>query len=141
MSNNEPTAVGALFSVRFVVTFGVVASIAVITSTAWFVFASEQTRAALLFFAAACAAAGGIGLALYTARILQFTVTTQSAAARDIATKEARLERQWLEDAAARFGERWTDASMFYLRKECRELIENRTDPQGILKTLQSDAN
>jgi hypothetical protein len=133
--------VNTLFSVRFVVSFGVVAALAVIGATIWYAYSSDAMRSTLVFFAAACAAAGTIGLSLYTTRILQFTVNNQTAATRDMAAKEARLEKQWLEDAAARFGERWTDASMFYLRKECRELIESRTDPDGLLKTLQNDKN
>jgi hypothetical protein len=82
-----------------------------------------------------------LGASLYTAKVLKFTVQTQNATAIELAEKEARLERQLLENAAARFGERWTDASMFHLRKECRLLIENRSDPASILSELNGDTN
>jgi len=95
--------VNTLFSVRFVVSFGVVAAWRSLAQRSGTPIAPTRCDSTLVFFAAACAAAGTIGLSLYTARILQFTVNNQTAATRDMAAKEARLEKQWLEDAAARF--------------------------------------
>lgn len=82
-------------------------------------------RESLLFFVAACAAAGQLGAALYTARLLRFTLTQSSPA----------------EDRAARFGERWTDAAMFHTRTACQNLVNERHNPTKILDDLKADNN
>lgn len=137
----QPGQSNELISFRFALTFGVAAAAAIAALTLWFVFAGDSVRTALLFFAAACAAAGQLGASLYAARVLQMTAQIHAESAGARAEKEAQLEKQLLEDAAARFGERWTDASMFHLRKECRALIENRTDPKKILDLVNGNEN
>ena len=140
MASVAPSSNG-LFTVRFVVTFGVVSALIIAGATVWFVLASDTIRAALIFFAAASAAAGQVGAALYTARTLRFAVDAQAKAATDLEAKEAKLERQQLEAAAAKFGERWTDASMFHLRKASQQIMDNRTNPAALQAAINEDKN
>jgi RNA binding exosome subunit len=134
-----PQEANTLFSVKFTVTFGLVAAVFVVGTTIAYLFVPPPYQNSLIFFAAACAAAGHLGAALYAARILQFTIQSQTEATKTLAEKEERLERQALEDAAAKFGERWDNTSMFHLRKECQEIIDNKNNPQQIMTSIKGD--
>jgi hypothetical protein len=123
-----------LFTVRFAVTFGASAFIVVVVLTLLFHFGPESLRQTLLFFAAMVAAAGQLGAALYTARILGLTANQNAAAATAANDAIAAVK----DDLAARFAERWTDATMFHTRNECRVLINNRTNPSQVMADLQN---
>jgi hypothetical protein len=137
----EPGNVNALFTVKLVLTFGVAATIAVIAATAGYIYVDDPYKNAMLFFVASIAAAGQLGASLYTARILQFTVDTQAKSATDLAEKEAKIEKQLLEDAAARYGARWVDPAMYHMRKECIGIIDKRNTPDQVKKILQENEN
>ena len=96
---------------RLTVTVGVVFCAVVVAMTAAFVFVPEQFRSALIFLAAA-AAAGQIAAALYTARVLQFTMNSQTAASRDMYLKDDATEKRLLAEVSFRFGERWNEAAL-----------------------------
>jgi hypothetical protein len=115
-----------VITVRFAVTFGTSAFIVVLVLTILFHFGPESLRTTLLFFAALVAASGQLGAALYTARILGLTADQSVSAV--VAAKDA---------LSARFAERWTDASMFHTRNECRVLIDSRTKPNQVMANLQ----
>lgn len=134
-------SVSAVFTLNLVLTFGVVATIAVIVATSAYILLDEPYKSGLIFFVAACAAAGQLGASLYTARILQFTVDTQNKASQDLSKKDAQLEKQLLEDAAAKYGSRWVDPSMYHTRKECGAVINKRTTPQNVKELLEKDEN
>ena len=99
---------------RLTVTVGVVFCAVVVAMTAAFVFVPEQFRSALIFLAAAAAAAaaGQIAAALYTARVLQFTMNSQTAASRDMYLKDDATEKRLLAEVSFRFGERWNEAAL-----------------------------
>ena len=124
-------------TVRFALTYGGLAAAAIAIATAWFVFAADSTRATLLFFAAACAAAGQLGASLYTARILDLTIRLNAEAAGKQSAKDAEDRQQRLDEAAARFGERWTDATMFYARKQFDEILEYKGDPNKVEELIK----
>jgi hypothetical protein len=115
-------------SFRLVVTVGVAGLIAVASSTLAFMFVPEEYRNALIFFVAAAAAAGQLAIALYTARLLQLTINTKY-----------KDEKYILANAAAKFGEKWIDTSMYHVRKVCREVIESRAKPQEITDAIKAD--
>lgn len=129
--------VSTILTVKLVVSFGVVATIIILAASIAFYSANDDTRTLLTFIVTSIAAAGQLGAAIYTARILQFTVDTQNKSSADLSEKEARVEQQLLEDAASRYGSRWVDPSMYHTRKECLSVIENRNSPQDVKRSLQ----
>jgi hypothetical protein len=125
-----------LFSVPSVtIRLGVGLTLLVAALTFLYWLASDSWRPILIFFGAGLAAVGQLATAFYASRTMRHALQVEE---RRLALEETSAKKQ-LEDAAARFGERWTDASMFHLRKECRELIENRNNPEAILKSLNAD--
>jgi hypothetical protein len=126
---------------RLTVTVGVVFFAVVVVMTAAFVFVPEQFRSALIFLAAAAAAAGQIAAALYTARVLQFTMNSQTAASRDMYLKDDATEKRLLAEVSFRFGERWNEAAMFHMRKQCQEIIEKRDQPDEIKNTIAANTD
>ena len=111
MPHGQPKRGNELVSVRFAVTYGVVAAFIVLILTFAYVFVPEALKAPVIFFVAACAAAGQLGAALYSARILQFTMDSHREANQKLAIKEEALAKRSAEDAAGRFGERCADSS------------------------------
>lgn len=118
-------------------TVGLVFAAGVLGSTAAYMYASEPYRTGLLFAAAACAASGQLCAALYTARLLTHTAKSQAENFALLAKASEIAHEKGLAELAMRFAERWNDASMFHTRQQCMEIIENRTDPDGIRKTLK----
>jgi hypothetical protein len=53
--------------------------------------------------------------------------------------KDSKLEKRWLEDCAAKFGERFADPRMFEVRKSCREIIESKSNPEDVMHALQEN--
>lgn len=121
---------------RISIGVGIALAVGIILATVGFLLAPAPYREALLFFAAACAAAGQLAVALYTARILQLTIDTQTASATALAEKEATREKQVLVTASLSFSERWTEASMFHARKQCQAIIDMRDRPNEIRELL-----
>jgi hypothetical protein len=106
------------------VTVGAVLAAAIFLATAAFIWAPGPYREALVFFAAGCAAAGQLAVALYTVRTLQLTIRTQTDAAQHLAEQERRIDARYRQDAVSRFAERWNDSSMHEVRTQCRELYK-----------------
>jgi Domain of unknown function (DUF4760) len=117
-----------LITIRVNVTFGIVAAIVILIAAGIF-WLVPSARDALTFLAVCCAAAGQLAVALYTIRLLQYTINSQAGPA---------LESARLADAAAKFGERWTDASMFHARKVFDELLEHKSDPAKVSELIKS---
>jgi Domain of unknown function (DUF4760) len=137
--NNIPEDTNRLIRVPpITIPAGIALFVGVMAISAAFFFLPEKYHESLLFFAAACAAAGQLALALYSARILQLTSNMQSEASRKSFEKEADTAKQHHFSAAARFGERWNDASMFHTRRQCSTLISKRHSPDDIRKEINS---
>jgi hypothetical protein len=135
MPDSLPRA-NQLFSFRVVASFGVVATLAIALATIAYQFVPDAYHGAFIFCAAATAAIGQLGAVLYAGRLLQFTIENQNAALRNVAEKDAIADQRFLESAAAHFGERWNDASMFHMRKASRVIIDLRHKPDEILSKI-----
>lgn len=109
--------------INVVLTYGIAAALLVGATTSAYLWGPPSWQGPLMFFVVACAAAGQLGAALYTARLLAHTISHANP----------------LEDMAARFAERWNDPQMFYIRDACRTLVDNRNNPDIILTELRDD--
>ena len=78
-------------------------------------------------------------------RLLRFSIESQEAANSAATEAQNKLSQTWeqrrtrLDDAAGRFGERWTDASMFHARKVFDELLEHKSDPAKVSELIKGD--
>lgn len=136
---NQTDRPNVLFAIPRV-TIGVGAALAalVILLTAAFWFLPEQYRGTVIFFGASLAAAGQIAAAFYAARTLQHSLTVESRRL-DVEEKDAKRE---LEDAAYGYAARWTDASMFHIRKDSQDIIEmGMKELAGCTKYIEEDVN
>ena len=122
---------------RISITVGIALAVGIVAVTSLYVLVSDEYRGALIFFAASVAAAAQLATALYTARVLQFTMNSQIAAEARLMQKESQLEVRHLQDSAAEFGRRWTDASMFHIRKQCKIIIDRREKPYEVLNEIK----
>jgi Domain of unknown function (DUF4760) len=132
-----------LLNTRINMTFGIVAAIVVVAAglVFWLV---PTAREALTFLAVCCAAAGQLAVALYTVRILQFSINSQAdaagsaaAAQEGAALAQIELEKMRLAEVAAKFGERWTEASMFHARRVFDELLEHKSDGERVAELIK----
>ena len=122
---------------RMSITIGVALALGIVVATLLYVAVSDEYRGALIFFGASVAAAAQLATALYTARVLQFTMNSQIAAEARLIEQESQLEIRRLQDAAAKFGRRWTDASMFHIRKQCKIIIDRKDRPFEVLAEIK----
>lgn len=97
---------------------GVVAFVVVALLTAAYVAVPIQHQGAVIFFGAGIASAAAIATAFYTAKTLQIA--------------HIKYERE-PEEVAARFAERWNDASMFHVRKACQDVMEMRNQDRAVV--------
>ena len=122
-------------SLRFPITFTAIVVAAVAVLTAAFYFATGSFTDTVIFLAAAAAAGGTITTAFYVARTLNLYIRQESRR-RD---REEALDERGKKERALRYGERWNDPSLFYVRDVCRALFELRGKPQDEIIKLAEE--
>jgi Domain of unknown function (DUF4760) len=109
-----------IFSFNLTVRIGIALTVAVFLATGLFWDANDNWRSIIIFFGAATLAAGQIAVAFYAARTLR-----QAA---DVEEKRLAVsighEKTLKETIGYEFASRWTDASMFHIRKAFQEVLE-----------------
>lgn len=120
---------------------GITLAIAVLLCTAGYMFAPPPYQNTLLFFAAACAAAGQLAGVFYAARILELSAQTNLETTRE----SSRVRDQDLMkakcDCARQFGSRWNDATIFHVRQQCQNLLDAKGNQDEVRKIIDASDN
>lgn len=122
-------------------TTGFVLGLGVLAFTSLYIFLPPKYHGDLLFFAAACAAAGQLAAAFYSAKVLEFTVQTQRETLSTGTTSKAENDKRYFLEKSQEFAARWNNANLFHVRQHCEEIVQNRSNQEAIKDKIDGDKN
>lgn len=124
MSEESWRAPDHLFEVRFPITFASAAGAVALGLTGAYYAVTYSLPQSAIFLGAAATAAGTVTTAYFTARTLQ----TMMRQERERRRREDDLDAFGKRERSLRYGERWNNPSMYYVRDVCRGILERASE-------------